>query len=91
MGRENDGRREPSARIRAKRASVIDSEIEEEGDAGAEESEESEDSDDREFIDDGEVEEGDLTRICMLNSALVKGQATSKEDWKICKRPERRM
>lgn len=60
MGRENDGRREPSARIRAKRASVIDSEIEEEGDVGAEESEESEDSDDREFIDDGELEEGDL-------------------------------
>ena len=54
-----NGHREPSARIRAKRAALILSEAENDDD-DEDEDEESENSEDRDFIDNDEVEEGDL-------------------------------
>ena len=92
MGCESDGRREPSARIRAKRASVIDSEVEEEGDAAEEESEESEGSGDRKFIDNEEVEEGDLHKDLHAQLSIsertnnLKGRLGSLQKARACKK-----
>ena len=93
MGCERDViPREPSARIRAKRPSVIDSEVEEEGDAAEDESEESEDSDDREFIDNEEVEEGDLHKDLHAQLSIsertnnLKGRLGSLQKARACKK-----
>ena len=51
-----------SARNRNAPSRFIDSDVEEEGDGHGSEEVASEDSDDRDFVDDAEVEEGDLHR-----------------------------
>ena len=98
-GKMGDGQREPSARIRAKRASMIQSEAEGDDD-DEDEDEESENSDDRDFIDNDEVEEGDLHKDLQAQLSIserlgnLKGRLAScakaresKKDYFKFKRP----